>query len=215
MDLTLFYELREQLSHAVIAGGRMLAEDYRLKRALDALAPMEKVSPIFGKIGQTVRMAMTAPSEKKGGYLLDALALLDAVLCTQAEVKVPANMKKEHEISEEMNGEFLPLPYSILHETLTALRTARSGHFAFLRDLYETKPEVFQDIRVKAAMVDALGTSYGGVSDMVLDWLKYGEDESIVPFIKKDFDKKTKREQQKRMEVLQSLADRGLYQMEE
>jgi len=205
MDVTSFYELRERLCHAVIAGGRMLTEDYRLRRAQEALVPMEKLSPVFAKIGQTVRAAMSAESDARAGYLLDALSLLDAVLCTQAEVKArPAKAVREIE-AEGGQGGFLKLPYSLLHEVLTALRESGSGHYSYLMELHRNQPEIFDDIRVKSAMVEALGASYGELADAVAGWLKQ-EDASIIRMLKKDFDSRGKREKVRRIQILDAVA---------
>ena len=41
MDITPIYELRDRLRTAMIAGTNLLAEDFRLKRAVEAMAPLE------------------------------------------------------------------------------------------------------------------------------------------------------------------------------
>ena len=40
MDITPIYELRDRLRTAMIAGTNLLAEDFRLKRAVQARAPL-------------------------------------------------------------------------------------------------------------------------------------------------------------------------------
>ena len=42
MDLTPLYELRERLRAGAIAGAALATEDFRLSRALEGLAPLEK-----------------------------------------------------------------------------------------------------------------------------------------------------------------------------
>ena len=49
MDLTPLYELRERLRAGAIAGAALATEDFRLSRALEGLAPLEKASPVFAK----------------------------------------------------------------------------------------------------------------------------------------------------------------------
>ena len=46
MDITPIYELRDRLRTAMIAGTNLLAEDFRLKRAVEAMAPLEKAAPV-------------------------------------------------------------------------------------------------------------------------------------------------------------------------
>ena len=55
MDLTPLYELRERLRAGAIAGAALATEDFRLSRALEGLAPLEKASPVFAKLGQLAR----------------------------------------------------------------------------------------------------------------------------------------------------------------
>ena len=55
MDITPIYDLRDRLRTAMIAGTSLLAEDFRLKRAVEAMAPLEKAAPVFAKVGELCR----------------------------------------------------------------------------------------------------------------------------------------------------------------
>ena len=46
MDTKPIYELRARLRAAAIAGASLLAEDFRLKRAAEAIKPLEASSPV-------------------------------------------------------------------------------------------------------------------------------------------------------------------------
>ncbi|MCX4346953.1 MAG: hypothetical protein OSJ38_06845, partial [Lachnospiraceae bacterium] len=85
MDITPIYDLRDRLRTAMIAGTSLLAEDFRLKRAVEAMAPLEKAAPVFAKVGELCRklVAPDASAEGKEDLLLDAITLVDAVCCTQ------------------------------------------------------------------------------------------------------------------------------------
>ena len=96
MDLQPLYEVQERLEHAAAAGTGILNEDFRLRRAREGLAPLAAASPVFAKIDAGLETLLTAPAEKRGGALLDVLALVDAVVYTQASVG--------------MTGELEPLP---------------------------------------------------------------------------------------------------------
>ena len=52
MDLTPVYELRERLQTGAVAGTGLIMEDFRLKRAVEAAAPLEKASPVLARIVQ-------------------------------------------------------------------------------------------------------------------------------------------------------------------
>ena len=54
MDIGPIYELRSRLRAAAIAGTGLLSEDFRLKRAAEAMKPLETSSPVFAKIVQTL-----------------------------------------------------------------------------------------------------------------------------------------------------------------
>lgn len=95
MDITPIYDLRGRLRAAFIAGTNLLAEDFRLKRAVEAFAPLEKAAPVFARVGELSRMLIEpgeAGAEGKEGILLDAITLVDAVCCTQGAVGVSGNL---------------------------------------------------------------------------------------------------------------------------
>ena len=79
MDLQPLYEVQERLEHAAVAGTGILSEDFRLRRAREGLAPLAAASPVFAKISAGLDALLSAPAEKRGGALLDVLALVDAV----------------------------------------------------------------------------------------------------------------------------------------
>ena len=84
MDITPIYDLRDRLRTAMIAGTSLLAEDFRLKRAVEAMAPLEKAAPVFAKVGEFCKKLIASGSgtEDKEDLLLDAITLVDAVCCT-------------------------------------------------------------------------------------------------------------------------------------
>ena len=95
MDITPIYELRDRLRTAMIAGTNLLVEDFRLKRAVEAMAPLEKAAPVFAKVGELCRSLIATGgggTDGKEGILLDAITLVDAVCCTQGAVGVAGEM---------------------------------------------------------------------------------------------------------------------------
>ena len=93
MELTPLYELRDRLRAGIIAGAALAAEDFRLSRAPENFAPLEKASPVFAKVGQLGRSALAPDCQDRAGALLDAITLCDAVLCTQGAVAVPGELE--------------------------------------------------------------------------------------------------------------------------
>ena len=156
MDLRPLYEVKERLERAAVAGTGLLGEDFRLKRALEGLAPLAAASPVFAKIHAGVEALLSAPPEQRGGALLDALALVDAVAYTQAAVGMPGAL----EPLPPGTGTCQDASYSQLHPLLEALTGTGGGRFNVVQETYENHPEYFSDYRVLPALVQGLGDSY-------------------------------------------------------
>ncbi len=219
MDITPIYELRDRLRTAMIAGTNLLAEDFRLKRAVEALAPLEKAAPVFAKVGELGRK-LIAPDDGgkdgKEGLLLDAITLTDALCCTQGAVGVSGEMEPvlaadmacpqgNASGAEEKSGRGMVLsnvPYSTLKPLREALTTSGSGHYSFVTECHRNNPELFKDYRVRAAMLRALGAAYGELADDVRDWLvEDGAD--VAPLLMRGFDPKGKKEMVRRVQVIE------------
>ena len=85
------------------------------------------------------------------------------------------------------------------------MTTSGSGHYNHIYHTHQTNPELFQDYRVKYALVQALGASYAELADLAESWLKM-EDESILPLLIKDFEPNGKKEMMRRISVIDYLA---------
>lgn len=204
MNLSVVYELRERFKTAAVAGTGLIQEDFRLKRAVEQMAPLAKASPVFGKICQMAQKAVAPECEHRTAAVLDTLALLDAVLCTQG------GLLKEGEWRQisgtDRKGRLcVKIPYSQMAPVLEAFRGTGSGRYAVIRDAHEEKPEIFEDYRIKNLMVKALGDSYGELADMVAGWL-FLEGREILPLLKQGFDPGGKRDMAKRAELISAIA---------
>ena len=203
MDITPLYELRNRLRTAMIAGTNLLSEDFRLKRAVEAMQPLEKAAPVFAKIGELGRNLIAQEQADKVDALLQVITLVDAVLCTQGAVGVSGEI-------EEIAGNHLGTavtnaPYSVVKALLDALTSSGSGHYSYVLDTHEAHPELFADYRVKAAMVQALGAGYAELAETVAEWLSQ-ENEEILPLLQKDFNPKGKKEMVRRVHVIEAVA---------
>ncbi len=212
MDITPIYDLRDRLRTAMIAGTNLLSEDFRLKRAVEAMAPLEKAAPVFAKVGELCRK-LIAPEdsgkEGKEGILLDAITLTDALCCTQGAVTVPGELLPVSADEDDLGNvsssrpgmRLSNVPYSVLHPLQEALTTSGSGHYAYVTECHREHPELFLDYRVRVAMVQALGASYAELADDVRAWLlEDGED--VVPLLMRGFDPKGKKEMVRRLHVI-------------
>lgn len=202
MDISPLYELRARLRAAMIAGTGLLSEDFRLKRAVEAFAPLEQASPVFAKIGQLAGTLLSPDTENSEDALLDAITLADAVLCTQGTVAVEG--KVEPLTGSGRGSAVTNAPYSVVKTLTESLLTSGSGHYSYVVETYRDRPELFRDYRVKTAMIQALGASYAELADTVAEWLKK-EDPSILPLLQKDFDPKGKKETVRRIHVMTAI----------
>lgn len=203
MDLTPLYELRERLKAGALAGTDLVSEDFRLKRAVEAFAPLEAASPVFAKVGQLAKAVITPECADRAGALLDAITLADAVICTQGAVAVQGEIEP---IAVQNWGTALTnAPYSVLSTLLDALTASGGGRYSFLLETHKQQPELFQDFRVKAAMVKALGAPYAELAQEVAGWLKECGPE-ILPLLQNGFDPKGKKEMVRRVTVMEAIA---------
>lgn len=203
MDIAPLYELRVRLKHAVISGSDLLSEDFRLKRAVSEMKPLEAASPVFAKIGQLLNVLLSDDCKDRPGVLLDAVTLVDAVICTQGVVTVPGELE---EIKPTIHGSAQTnAPYSVLHKLLDALENSGSGRYSYVVETRREHPDLFEDYRVKYGLVKALGANYAELAEEAASWLKESG-ESVVPLLKEGFDPKGKKEMVRRIQVMEAVA---------
>lgn len=208
MNTEPIYELRERLRAAAMAGTSLLSEDFRLKRAYEAFKPLESASPVFAKAGQLTAKLTEPDCQDPQGALLDAITLVDAVICTLGAVNVAGEVENAGEMDANGNAGSLIVnaPYSTLKTLLEALTTSGNGHYGTVCDMHEYHPELFQDYRVKHTLVQALGASYSELADRVEQWMIEDGDKTILPALYKNFDPRGKKEMVRRVRVIGSLA---------
>ena len=84
MELQGLYELHERLGAAAVAGVNLIGDDFRLRRAVEQIRPLAQAVPVIKKLYTMAENVMAPDCEDRPGCLLDALALSEALLCTQA-----------------------------------------------------------------------------------------------------------------------------------
>lgn len=201
MNLQALYDLKERLEHAAIAGTSLLQEDFRLRRAVDALAPLAKANPVFAKISAGTKALLTAPEQERSTKLLDVLSLVDAVVYTQGVSNVSGDLIE----AESGSGSYVQVSYGQLQPLLSALSGTGSGRTALIRETWQSQPELFGDFRVLPQVVSALGDNYGELAELIGEiLLKQGE--NILPLLKKNFDPAGKGEMARRVRLVAKLA---------
>lgn len=196
MNLQPLYDTKEQLEHAAIAGTNLLGDDFRLRRAAQDLEPLAAASPVFEKISSGVERLLAAPPEERGAQLLDVLALVDAVACTQATVGVEGELEPLPAASPT----YLPLHHSELQPLLDDLTGTGGGRTKSLRLAYESHPERFGDFRVLPAVVAGLGNGSADVAELCMDILE-DRDAEVLPLLERDFDPAGKKEMVRKVQL--------------
>lgn len=85
MNTALFYQLRERLYTAAVAGCYTINEDFRLKRAVEEFEPLANANKVFGRLYNMCSELFI--SEKPAPILVDCIALCDALAVTQGTYK--------------------------------------------------------------------------------------------------------------------------------
>lgn len=201
MNLQPLYDVKERLEQAAIAGTGLLGEDFRLTRAAEALKPLAAASPVFGKIDAGLTKLLSAPAEERPGLLLDSLALVDAVVYTQAKTGAGGEL----EPLPAGNGRYQELSYGQLTPLLTALTATGGGRMETIQSARENHRSFFTDFRVLPALVAGLGDSYGDIADLNG---KIAEETGpvVIPLLKEGFDPAGKKEMARRVQALEEIA---------
>ena len=204
MNLQPLYDVKERLEQAAIAGTGLLGEDFRLRRAAEALKPLAAASPVFGKIDAGLAGLLSASAEERGGLLLDLLALVDAVAYTQAGT----GAQGEPEPLSAGHGTYRPISYGQIHPLLTALTTTGGGRMEVVQSAWDSHPEFFGDFRVLPAVVAGLGDSYGELAALNAKILKE-MGPSVLPPLREGFDPAGNRAMARRVEVIAAVEGAG------
>lgn len=199
MDITPIYELKTRLRAAAIAGTNLISEDFRLKKAAENFAPLSSASPVFAKINEMTGKLLSDSSPEN---LLETITLVDAVITTLGVVGVPGEPQPLD--IRGNSAAIVNAPYSQLSSVIEALTTSGSGNYNTVATARDEHSELFNDYRVKPALVKGLGASYSELADLVAKILiEIGED--IIPLVKKGFDPKGKKEMVRRVNVIESV----------
>ena len=129
--------------------------------------------------------------ENKCDLFLDLLALLDAVLCTQATT-YSGDKPQEIKTIAKNKDFYKELHYSELSPLVYALTETGSGRYEIIEDIIENNSKLLNDFRVKNYMIHGLSDKYSEISYMITEELKK-QTKEIVPLLKDGFDPEGKK----------------------
>ena len=203
MNFEPLYELKNRLENVAVVGINLAKDDFRLKRAVEQVKEYSTAAKVFKQIYDMGNSLINTEDEDKCDLFLDLLALLDAVLCTQATTY---SGEKPQEIkSIAKNKDFYKeLHYSELNPLIYAFTETGGGRYQVIENTIKNTPEIFNDFRVKTYMIHGLSDSYTAIGDLMIEELgKQGKE--VTPLLKDGFDPQGKREMIARLHIISSI----------
>jgi len=203
MNFEPLYELKNRLENVAIVGINLAKDDFRLKRAVEQLKEYSTAAKVFKQIYDMGNELISTNNEDKCDLFLDLLALLDAVLCTQATTYSGVKPQEIKTIAKNKDY-YKELHYSELSEVVTAFTGIGGGRLAVIINALKTSPEMFDDFRLKSYMIKGLSDKYSEIVDTVTEELKK-KNKDVIPLLKDGFDLQGKKEMVARLNIISSI----------
>ncbi|MBQ1463937.1 MAG: hypothetical protein IIZ18_03925 [Ruminococcus sp.] len=174
-----FYELRSRLYASAAAGCGIIAEDFRLQKAMEAFKPMSEANKVFGKLYAMCQALIK--SDDPASEISGCIALADALAVTQGTFETGAE-------------EITPLPeckgvkpkhisYNALNDYCDTIRKAQYAPQKFSSYLVNC----ISDPRLLLAFVNSAGNDTESLHELFTIFKQvYGE--NLVPLMKNAFD---------------------------
>ena len=203
MNFEPLYELKNRLENVAVVGINLVKDDFRLKRAVEQVKEYSTAAKVFKQIYDMGNSLISTDDEDKCDLFLDLLALLDAVLCTQATTYSGAKPQEIKTITKNKDF-YKELHYSELSPLIYAFTETGGGRLNIIMDAIESSPEIMKDFRVKTYMIHGLSDKYSEISDRMAEELKK-QGKEVIPLLKDGFDPQGKREMISRLEIIASI----------
>ena len=203
MNFEPLYELKNRLENVAVVGINLVKDDFRLKRAVEQVKEYSNAAKVFKQIYDMGNSLISTDDEDKCDLFLDLLALLDAVLCTQATT-YSGDKHQEIKTITKNKDFYKELHYSELSPLIYAFTETGGGRLNIITDSFKSSPEIMKDFRVKTYMIHGLSDKYSEIADrMVKELKKQGKE--VIPLLKDGFDPQGKREMISRLEIIASI----------
>ena len=203
MNFEPLYELKNRLENVAVVGINLVKDDFRLKRAVEQVKEYSNAAKVFKQIYDMGNSLISTDDEDKCDLFLDLLALLDAVLCTQAKTYSGAKPQEIKTIAKNKDF-YKELHYSELSPLIYAFTETGGGRLNIIMDAIESSPEIMKDFRVKTYMIHGLSDKYSEIADRMAEELKK-QGKEVIPLLKDGFDPQGKREMISRLEIIASI----------
>lgn len=183
MDVNTFYDLRIRLYATAAAGCGLIAEDFRLKRALEAFKPMSEVNKVFGRLYQMCEKLFD--TEGTAGKLADCIALADALAVTQGNFLDKSDcLEQENKIC--LKTQTIPNRYlTEIQDMLLERRLDIDTQHSLRKNM-----DVFLEPRVFPCFIQSLKRESKTLRDMA-DVLFPPLGDGLIPILKEQIDFET------------------------
>ena len=182
MNFEPLYELKNRLENVAVVGINLAKDDFRLKRAVEQLKEYSTAAKVFKQIYDMGNELISTNDEDKCDLFLDLVALVDAVLCTQATT-YSGNEPQEIKTIAKSKDYYKELHYSELSPLVYAFT---EGNLFIIQDAVNNNADIFNDFRIKSYMIKGLSNKYSKVINLATKKLKKQRKE-IVPLQKDEF----------------------------
>ncbi len=182
MNFEPLYELKNRLENVAVVGINLAKDDFRLKRAVEHLKEYSTITKVFKQIYDMGNELISTNDENKCDLFLDLVALVDAVLCTQATT-YSGNEPQEIKTIAKSKDYYKELHYSELSPLVYAFT---EGNLFIIQDAVNNNADIFDDFRLKSYMIKGLSNKYSKVINLATKKLKKQRKE-IVPLQKDEF----------------------------
>ena len=203
MNFEPLYELKNRLENVAVVGINLVKDDFRLKRAVEQVKEYSNAAKVFKQIYDMGNSLISTDDEDKCDLFLDLLALLDAVLCTQATT-YSGEKPQEIKTIAKTKDFYKELHYSELSPLIYAFTENGGGRLNIITDSFKSSPEIMKDFRVKTYMIHGLSDKYSEIADRMAEELKK-QGKEVIPLLKDGFDPQGKREMISRLEIIASI----------
>ena len=203
MNFEPLYELKNRLENVAVVGINLVKDDFRLKRAVEQVREYSNAAKVFKQIYDMGNSLISTDDEDKCDLFLDLLALLDAVLCTQATT-YSGDKPQEIKTITKNKDFYKELHYSELSPLIYAFTQEGGGRLNVIEDAIDNNSEIFDDFRLKSYMINGLSDKYSEIVDRITRELRKQRKE-IIPLLKDGFDPQGKREMLARLDIISHI----------
>ena len=204
MNFEPLYELKNRLENVAVVGINLAKDDFRLKRAVEQIKEYSTVAKVFKQIYDMGNQLISTDDEDKCDLFLDLLALLDAVLCTQATT-YSGNKLQEIKSITKTKDYYKELHYSELSPLIYAFSENGGGRLFTIQNAVDNNSEIFNDFRLKSYMIKGLSDKYSEIVNLATKQLKKQRKE-IIPLLKDGFSPRGGKEMLARLDIISHIA---------